>query len=96
MLLIGADDRQEQQGWLALLLRAPEASLAVGWTVAASRLRARFLGAESTASAEPQSLSTANDACVLRDSGWLHGVASVSSVAALDRILAISSYRIFL
>ena len=60
MLLVGADDRQ-QQGWLALLLRAPEASLAVGWTVAAERFEARFLalGAESTASAEPQSLSTA-------------------------------------
>ena len=58
MLLVGADDRQ-QQGWLALLHRAPEASLAVGWTVAGERFEARFLGAESTASAEPESLSTA-------------------------------------
>ena len=49
--VVGADDRQ-QQGRQALLLRAPEAALAVGWTVAAEELRARFLGAESTASAE--------------------------------------------
>ena len=57
MLLVGADDRQ-QQGWLALLLRAPEASLAVGWRVVAERFEARFLGAESTASAEPESYRT--------------------------------------
>ena len=57
VLLVGTDDRQ-QQGWLAMLLRAPEASLAVGWTVAAERLRARLPGAESTASAEPESYRT--------------------------------------
>ena len=57
MLRVGADDRQ-QQGWLALLLRAPEASLAVGWTVAGERFEARFLGAESTASAEAESHGT--------------------------------------
>ena len=57
MLLVGADDRQ-QQGWLAMLLRAPEATLAVGWTVAGERFEVRFLGAESTASAEPESYRT--------------------------------------
>ena len=57
MLLVGADDRQ-QQGWLALLLRAPEASFAVGWMVASGRFEARFLGAESTASAELESHRT--------------------------------------
>ena len=57
MLLVGADDRQ-QQGWLALLLRAPEASLAVGWTVFDEQSGARLLGAESTASAEAESHGT--------------------------------------
>jgi len=41
-----------------MLLRAPEASLAVGWTVAGERFEARFLGAESTASAEAESHDT--------------------------------------
>jgi len=54
VLLIGTDDRQ-QQGWLALLLRAPEASLAVGWTVFDEQSGARLLGAEITASAEAES-----------------------------------------
>jgi len=47
VLLVGADDRQ-QQGWLALLFRALEASLAAGWTVAAERFQARRMAVECT------------------------------------------------
>jgi len=46
-LMVGADDRQ-QQGWLALLFRALEASLAAGWTVAAERFQARRMAVECT------------------------------------------------
>ena len=75
MLLVGADERQ-QQGWLALLLRAPEASLAVGWTVAGERFQARRMGVECTASSEPESHGTAkrcHHAMRQRPEAW-HGL----------------------
>ena len=64
MFLVGADAYQ-QQGWLDLLLRAPAASLTVGWTVSAEQFEARLLGAECTATAETESYDACPyDACV--------------------------------
>ena len=57
MFLVGTD-AYRQQSWLDLLLRAPEASLTVGWTVSAEQFQARPMGVKCTASAEPESHDT--------------------------------------
>ena len=57
MFLVGTD-AYRQQSWLDLLLRAPEASLTVGWTVSAKQFEARLLGAECTVTAETESYRT--------------------------------------